>query len=474
MLNKATAGAKRLLELPRSSNLISSTSIRGPPLVATASVRLQHSPAKPASSAAPSSRNTTTGHLWTRVKPEASAKRLAAVSTQANSDLADVIGTTTRIENRKISVTFVDGQETAYNFIWLRDHCRCPKCHHTITKQRLVDTFSIPGDIRPSSVVTDDLNDTLIITWSHDNHQSIFPLSFLRQHSYAPSLPERPALRHKVLWNASLADALPITRFEDVMNSDQGLAQWLLHLDVYGFGIVDGCPPAAAETEKLVQRIAFLRRTHYGDFWDFTADLEHGDTAYTAMALPAHTDNTYFTDPAGLQIFHMIENTCEGGKSLYVDGFHVANELARRHPWAYKALSTIRTPAHAAGDPTQIIMPKPSAHPLLNIDPATSQLYQIRFNNDDRSVLDSLSSEEVELYYDALREWTRLVRSPDNELWMQLYPGRVVAMDNWRVMHGRSGFGPGIRRICGAYVGNDDWTSRMRVVLDKSEARKRI
>lgn len=31
-----------------------------------------------------------------------------------------------------------------------------------------------------------------------------------------------------------------------------------------------------------------------GKFWDFTSDLAKGDTAYTTMALQAHTDTTYF------------------------------------------------------------------------------------------------------------------------------------------------------------------------------------
>lgn len=31
-----------------------------------------------------------------------------------------------------------------------------------------------------------------------------------------------------------------------------------------------------------------------GLFWDFTSDLAKGDTAYTTMALGAHTDTTYF------------------------------------------------------------------------------------------------------------------------------------------------------------------------------------
>ena len=34
-----------------------------------------------------------------------------------------------------------------------------------------------------------------------------------------------------------------------------------------------------------------------GEFWDFTADMAKGDTAYTNMALPAHTDTTYFVRP---------------------------------------------------------------------------------------------------------------------------------------------------------------------------------
>lgn len=31
-----------------------------------------------------------------------------------------------------------------------------------------------------------------------------------------------------------------------------------------------------------------------GTFWDFTSDLAKGDTAYTTLALGAHTDTTYF------------------------------------------------------------------------------------------------------------------------------------------------------------------------------------
>lgn len=59
---------------------------------------------------------------------------------------------------------------------------------------------------------------------------------------------------------------------------------------------MSGIPPTPEATEALIRRIAFIRETHYGGFWDFTADLAHGDLAYSEQELRAHTDTTYFTD----------------------------------------------------------------------------------------------------------------------------------------------------------------------------------
>lgn len=41
-------------------------------------------------------------------------------------------------------------------------------------------------------------------------------------------------------------------------------------------------------------------------------------------------------------------------------------------------------------------------------------------------------------------------------------------IDNWRVMHGRAAF-TGQRRMCGAYVGTDDWRSRRRALIQKAQ-----
>src|SRR5258708_2829947 len=107
---------------------------------------------------------------------------------------------------------------------------------------------------------------------------------------------------------------------------------------------------------------------------------------------------TLQTDPSGLQLFHLISHTDgSGGATLLVDGFYVASILKDLHPELYSLLSTIPIPAHAAGDETAIYQPSPkSGYPVLNHDPSTRELYQVRWNNDDRTVMDHLDPRIVE------------------------------------------------------------------------------
>jgi trimethyllysine dioxygenase len=85
--------------------------------------------------------------------------------------------------------------------------------------------------------------------------------------------------------------------------------------------------------------------------------------------------------------------------------------------------------------------------------------------------------------YEAIRIWNRLLTSPDSEYWVQLTPGTVIgqtlvpdawsrtltseaAIDNHRVLHGRSSF-DGKRRMCGAYIGIDEYRSRLAVLSER-------
>lgn len=246
------------------------------------------------------------------------------------------------------------------------------------------------------------------------------------------------------------------------MSGDEGLIAWISNIDRYGIGFVDNVPISKEKTTELARRISHFRETHYGSFWDFSADLEHGDTAYSTIALPAHTDTTYFTDPIGLQFFHLMKHRGTGGKSLYVDGLSIAEKLKFKEPWAFEALTQIHISAHSTGDSDTNLRPTPAHFPIIRLDDSTGEVCQIKFNNDDRSTL-SLTTLQTEQFYAALREWSNLVRAEENELWIQLKPGRAVIMDNWRVLHGRSSF-TGYRRMIGCYFGWDDYQSRLKTL----------
>jgi len=91
----------------------------------------------------------------------------------------------TSMGEHKVAVGWDTRTWSRFHHIWLRDHCRCPKCFHAITKQRLVNTFEIPSDIKP--ILVESKPDGLEVTWpSSDPHVSLYPWSWLQMNSYDP------------------------------------------------------------------------------------------------------------------------------------------------------------------------------------------------------------------------------------------------------------------------------------------------
>lgn len=346
--------------------------------------------------------------------------------------------------------------------VWLRDHCRCSKCFHEITKQRLIETFDeIPSDVKIAKGGIVDSGNAIKVTWA-DGHESNYSKTWLSDSGLKknPRSAERQAMTETRFWTGkSIKKNPPSVSYEAIMSSDEGLKAWLTNIRQYGFSYVNDCPVTPEASEKLLLRIAYIRNTHYGGFYDFTADLSSGDTAYTQLGIGAHNDNTYFSDAAGLQMFHLLSHTDgTGGASQLVDGFGAASELLRRHPAAYEILSSVRVHSHASGG--DISIQSWSAQPVLVHDPQAGFLSKVRWNTTDRAAIDA-PLESMGSWYDAARKWAALLR--EMEYWEQMVPGRPLIFDNWRVLHGRSAF-TGNRRICGGYVNRDDWISRFKLV----------
>ena len=157
--------------------------------------------------------------------------------------------------------------------------------------------------------------------------------------------------------------------------------------------------------------------------------MSHGDLAYGADALSAHTDTAYFTDPAGLQIFHMLSHPSPpgtGGTTLLVDAFYTASKLASLDAKAYSTLSRLGISHHASGTDGTILRPLTSNPVLLHDD--AGQMMQVRWNNEDRGVLGSAwQPGEISEWYRAAGLFASLNQSEDAEYWVQLRPGTVLS-----------------------------------------------
>ncbi|KAJ6119811.1 Trimethyllysine dioxygenase [Penicillium sp. IBT 18751x] len=353
---------------------------------------------------------------------------------------------------------------------FLRENCQCSTCVHPDTKQRIVDTFKIPPNVKVQEAEANEKD--IIIKWS-DNHESTYSWDWLvahQQNTHPPwKIPEfegLPNVRYHSLF--SLGEnkenkGYPEVNYEDVMSNDASVLEWLENIWKWGFCFVKGVPVDPESTKTLIERIAFIRHTHYGGFWDFTADLTFKDTAYTNEFLGAHTDNTYFTDPARLQLFHLLSHTDgDGGASLLVDGYAAAQELCEKDPRSYQVLIRYRHPWHASGNEDVCIQPSSRA-PVLSVHPDMDTVYQIRWNNYDRAPKGDWNINQQKAWYKAAARYNKILHEKNRQIWRQLEPGTALIFDNWRMLHGRSEF-TGKRRMCGGYVNNDDFVSRFRLL----------
>ena len=181
---------------------------------------------------------------------------------------------------------------------------------------------------------------------------------------------------------------------------------------------------------KAIEAINFqsVLKSRSGGFWDFTADLTFKDTAYTNEFLGGHTDNTYFTDPARLQLFHLLSHTDgSGGASLLVDAFAAAEKLRAESPKDYIVLTTERHPWHASGNEAVCIQPSAQA-PVLSVHPDMQKVYQVRWNNYDRAPKTDWTVKEQRAWYKAAKHFNEILSEENRQIWTQLEPGTALSM----------------------------------------------
>jgi trimethyllysine dioxygenase len=360
-----------------------------------------------------------------------------------------------------LRIMWDDGHTSKYHHMWLCDHA----LWDNTTQQRMIDSGSIPLGIKPDSaeIVSCKLADgtdsqLLNIDWGRFNHPSAsFDPVWLREHCYSDvtnkSDDSGSVCDQHDLWDNTFKPEL--FDYADIVNDDTGLRSAMHYLHRYGILLVSNTPANFDDTQKLAERIGFVRETLYGRMWSTRPDgsdtKAENDSAYSADFLRPHTDCTYLCDPPALQIFNCVSQSEHGGHSHYVDGFRVAEIIRERDPSAFDFLSTVALRHHCLDNDASleamgtIIELEHAAGARLSSSNKAHGIplgivKRIRFNDYDRSALTSLPFELVSEFYRAHRVLTEVIRDESSLLVHKLAPGTTAIINNMRVMHGRDAF----------------------------------
>lgn len=392
------------------------------------------------------------------------------------------------------------GRKLHFNLTWLRDSCRCNKCTHEYSRQRILTT----NDFKKQMFSIDDVNisdgNQLEIKW-RDGHQSSYSISWLihvdslyeksklspssgfkeRQTFYfprddfysatkdndiSPEYWDVPKIKSdlKPIDYGDLLDGFAANQQESTtyINANkisemtdrryEAMLALTKQLVAYGLAKIVNVPAERNQVLKVARSLAYERPTGYGTVFDVVVEPnEEINLAYTAQEFDLHTDLAYRETSPGVQLLHCIRNSVQGGLSYFSDVHHAANKLRELDPKLFDVL--VHFPAtFIVRDPYRSLKFR-RQQPILALD------YQGRLSDVHYGpfMLPPVGhKEDVKLFYLAMDKLTKILQSHENKLVEKMDPGDLYIFHNRRVLHGRSAYDPTTseRFLQGCYM---DW-----------------
>lgn len=361
------------------------------------------------------------------------------------------------LENR-LEVLWADGRVSPFHHQWLRDNCPCNECVYSVTREQVLEIIDVPANLAPARASLDQ--GQLCIDWQ-DGHRSRFDPGWLRAHAYDDeSRAERLAAHQTTrVWRRDFE--VPVFQHDQLMDDDSALLEWMLALRDLGLSRVDGVPTAPGSLQRIAQRIAFIRETNFGVLFDVKSKAEAADSnAYTAFNLPLHTDLPTRELQPGLQFLHCLVNNADGGDSVFVDGFAIAQALRDEAPEDFRTLCEMPIEFRNKDRRSDYRC----LAPVIALD-ARGEISEIRIANFLRGPFDA-PAERMDALYHAWRAFLTLTRDPRFRLQQKLRAGQMWSFDNRRTLHARTAFDPasGERHLQGCYIDRDELLSRILVL----------
>src|SRR6202451_1960351 len=340
-----------------------------------------------------------------------------------------------------------DGTSAEFASIWLRDNL--PEDRDRYSGQRLVDVTQLPAEAR---IRTAELSGSEFrILWQDESRASSFALGWLYQQTGCCRRPERDVRRW--LEGARLEARRDFAwRSITALNADpHARLEWLTHLLQDGIAFLSEVPAIEAGILEALTPIGGIAETNYGLVFDVRAVPQPENLAYSDLGLGLHTDNPYREPVPGLQALHTLIAAPDGGESLFADGFALAEHLRLSDPGAFAQLTQTAVPFLYRSKDAELY----AERPLIQLS-CRGDVTAVHYNNRSIAPL-RLSAHAARPFYAAYRRFAALLREPRFHLKCRLATGDLVAFDNQRTLHGRTGFSSAKfpRHLRGCYLTRD-------------------
>ncbi|MBI29566.1 MAG: gamma-butyrobetaine hydroxylase [Pelagibacteraceae bacterium] len=355
-------------------------------------------------------------------------------------------------DNSSINVQWEDGQISNFNYLWLRDNCPCDIDVHPTARERRFNLIDVSENIKPKSYKI-NIDGKLEIKWDEGDHISSFDQKWLRNHCYTINNNKEYCSPYK-LWDNSLDLSKVTIDCSEIMDSEEGLINWLEILNQFGIAIVKNAPTENNSGLKVINKISHVRETFFGTPFEVIDIPNPNNSAYTAGKLHNHTDLPYYEYAPGYQFLHCLINEVDGGMSSIVDGFKVSDFLRNNNPEVFDTLVNTYV-KFKNNDFTQETIRFFHA-PLITLN-KDKDYNDIRFSVSTMGIIDC-GPKDVEKFYKAYRKFAGLLHSEDYSVKFRLNKGDIFSFNNRRTVHGRTKYNPnsGHRHLQGYYLDRDE------------------
>ena len=342
------------------------------------------------------------------------------------------------VNNESVEV-LIEDKKFDLPFLWLRDNCQCDECRITETQEKQFLLHTVPIDISPDKVDMED--DMLLIKWP-DGHDSIIPISKILECG-ASRYPDYE------FWSKTFTP----NRFtwKDFLDDVSTAIEALKDLVSYGVIILKEAPKELNSLEMLSKRLGPIHETLFERIHNVSVTGHVYNVAHTSKGLPPHNDFASYTSQPSIQALHMLENECEGGKSIIVDGWKLLEDLRDDHPDFFRILQDFDVPFREFDEENETF----AEAPIIKCS-SDGSIQSFRYSNQLMQMINP-TKDGVKDFYIAYHEITTRIHDPKYRSTFRLNGGEVLIVASHRVLHAREPFIPnGKRHLQDAYFVYDN------------------